>query len=207
MSTCTFVYLASQSPRRQALLSQIGVSFKVILPHDTTKAEALEKVLPDESALHYVKRVTLLKLNAALHQLSLATHSKEPVLCADTTVVIDQEILGKPRDEKHAIHMLQMLAGKTHHVLTAVAIGHNEKVFTALSRSSVQFAPITTKDIQNYVDSQEPMGKAGAYAIQGLASAFIQKISGSYSGIMGLPLYETSQLLKKIQAPSCNKTS
>jgi septum formation protein len=207
MNSTTFVYLASQSPRRQALLSQIGVSFKVLLPHDAAKAEALEEVLPNESALRYVKRVTRLKLTAALHQLSLGSHSKEPVLCADTTVVIDQEILGKPRDEQHAVHMLQMLAGKTHHVLTAVAIGHNGKVYTALSRSSVQFAPMTFEDIHCYVDSQEPMGKAGAYAVQGLASAFIQKISGSYSGIMGLPLYETSQLLKKIQSISCNKTS
>jgi septum formation protein len=198
MSTYPFVYLASQSPRRQALLSQIGVSFEVIFPHDTAQAEALEAVWPHETALRYVKRVTGLKLKSALHQLSLSTHSKEPVLCADTTVVIDQEILGKPRDEQHAVQMLQTLAGKTHHVLTAVAIGHNGKVYTALSRSSVQFAPMTSDDIQQYVDSQEPMGKAGAYAVQGLASRFIRKISGSYSGIMGLPLYETSQLLKSI---------
>jgi septum formation protein len=156
-------------------------------------------VLPNESALNYVKRVTRLKLKAALQQMQQQSLAVRPVLCADTTVVIDQRILGKPANASQAIDMLTQLSGKTHHVLTAVAVGHHRRIHLALSRSSVKFVPMTAADIQAYVDSHEPMGKAGAYAVQGRASAFIQKISGSYSGIMGLPLYETTQLLKSIE--------
>ena len=132
-----------------------------------------------------------------MHQQSLPVR---PVLCADTTVVIDQRILGKPANATQAIEMLTLLSGKTHQVLTAVAVGHHRRTLLALSRSSVKFVTMTSADIQAYVDSHEPMGKAGAYAVQGRASAFIQKISGSYSGIMGLPLYETTQLLQSIEA-------
>ena len=199
MSHPSFVYLASQSPRRQALLQQIGVAFEVVLPSDTQAAEALEAVLPNESALTYVKRVSRLKLRSAILELAAQSRPLAPVLCADTTVVIDQQILGKPVDAQHAYDMLSRLSGKTHHVLTAVVIGHNGRLQQTLSKSSVQFASMTAHDIQAYVDSGEPMGKAGAYAIQGRVSAFISKISGSYSGIMGLPLYETSQLLKSIE--------
>jgi len=199
MSSTPFIYLASQSPRRQALLEQIGVAFKLLLPADLAAAEALEEVLPQESALTYVKRVTRLKLKAALQQMHQQSLPVRPVLCADTTVVIDQRILGKPENASQAIEMLTQLSGKTHHVLTAVAVGHHRGIHLALSRSSVQFTPMTAADIQAYVDSHEPMGKAGAYAVQGRASAFIRKISGSYSGIMGLPLYETTQLLKLIE--------
>jgi septum formation protein len=199
MSHPSFVYLASQSPRRQALLQQIGVAFEVVLPSDTQAAEALEAVLPNESALKYVKRVSRLKLRSAILELAAQSRPLAPVLCADTTVVIDQQILGKPVDAQHAYDMLSRLSGKTHHVLTAVVIGHNGRLQQALSKSSVQFSSMTAHDIQAYVDSGEPMGKAGAYAIQGRVSAFISKISGSYSGIMGLPLYETSQLLKSIE--------
>ena len=200
MSASPFVYLASQSPRRQALLDQIGVAYKVLLPADAEAAEALEAVLPQESALRYVKRVTRLKVLAALEQIQLQSLVAAPVLCADTTVVVEGHILGKPANESEAAQMLSLLSGKTHQVLTAVAIGHNQDIHLALSRSRVKFAPMTAADIQDYVASQEPMGKAGAYAIQGRASAFISHVSGSYSGIMGLPLYETSQLLKQIGA-------
>jgi len=200
MSSSPFIYLASQSPRRQALLEQIGVAFKLLLPTDLAAAEALEALFPNESALKYVKRVTRLKLKAAMQQMHQQSLPLGPVLCADTTVVIDQRILGKPENASQAIEMLTQLSGKTHQVLTAVAIGHNHRIHLALSRSSVKFTQMTAADIQAYVDSQEPMGKAGAYAVQGRASAFIQKISGSYSGIMGLPLYETTQLLKSIEA-------
>jgi len=199
MSASSFIYLASQSPRRQALLEQIGVAFKLLLPPDLAAAEALEEVLPQDSALKYVKRVTRLKLKAAMQQMQQQSLPVRPVLCADTTVVIDQRILGKPANATQAIDMLTQLSGKTHQVLTAVAVGHHDRFHLALSRSSVKFVAMTAADIQAYVDSHEPMGKAGAYAIQGRASAFIQKISGSYSGIMGLPLYETSQLLKSIE--------
>ncbi|NBS76085.1 MAG: septum formation inhibitor Maf [Betaproteobacteria bacterium] len=200
MSALPFVYLASQSPRRQALLDQIGVAYKVLLPTDAEAAEALEAVLPQESALRYVKRVTRLKVLSALEQIQLQSLVAAPVLCADTTVVVEGHILGKPANESEAAQMLSLLSGKTHQVLTAVAIGHNQDIHLALSRSRVKFAPMTAADIQDYVASQEPMGKAGAYAIQGRASAFISHVSGSYSGIMGLPLYETSQLLKQIGA-------
>ena len=200
MSALPFVYLASQSPRRQALLDQIGVAYKVLLPTDAEAAEALEAVLPQESALRYVKRVTRLKVLAALEQIQLQSLEAAPVLCADTTVVVDRHILGKPANESEATQMLSLLSGKTHQVLTAVAIGHNREIHLTLSRSRVKFATMTAADIQDYVASQEPMGKAGAYAIQGRASAFISHTSGSYSGIMGLPLYETTQLLKQIGA-------
>jgi len=199
MSSSPFIYLASQSPRRQALLDQIGVAFKLLIPVDLAAAEDLEAVLPNESALKYVKRVTRLKLKAAMLQMHRQSLPLAPVLCADTTVVIHQRILGKPANATQAIEMLTQLSGQTHQVMTAVAIGHNQRIHLALSRSSVKFTPMTAADIQAYVDSQEPMGKAGAYAVQGRASAFIQKISGSYSGIMGLPLYETTQLLKLIE--------
>jgi septum formation protein len=200
MSALPFIYLASQSPRRQALLDQIGVTYKVLLPTDAEAAEALEAVLPQESALKYVKRVTRLKVLAALEQIQQQSLETAPVLCADTTVVVEGHILGKPSNAREATQMLSLLSGKTHQVLTAVAIGHNQDIHLALSRSRVKFASMTAADIQDYVASQEPMGKAGAYAIQGRASAFISHVSGSYSGIMGLPLYETSQLLKQIGA-------
>ena len=200
MSAFPFVYLASQSPRRQALLDQIGVSYKVLLPSDPEAAEALEAVLPQESALRYVKRVTRLKLQAAMRQIHQQSLPFAPVLCADTTVVVDRQILGKPANARQAAEMLRLLSGKAHQVLTAVAIGHNQDIQLALSRSRVKFAPMTAADIQDYVASEEPMGKAGAYAIQGRASAFISHVSGSYSGIMGLPLYETTLLLKQIGA-------
>jgi septum formation protein len=200
MSAFPFVYLASQSPRRQALLDQIGVSYKVLLPSDPEAAEALEAVLPQESALRYVKRVTRLKLQAAMRQIHQQSLPFAPVLCADTTVVLDGQILGKPANARQAAEMLRLLSGKAHQVLTAVAIGHNQDIQLALSRSRVKFAPMTAADIQDYVASEEPMGKAGAYAIQGRASAFISHVSGSYSGIMGLPLYETTLLLKQIGA-------
>lgn len=199
MSAFPFVYLASQSPRRQGLLDQIGVTYQVLLPTDPEAAEALEAVLPQESALRYVKRVTRLKVQAAMRQMHQQSLPSAPVLCADTTVVVDRQILGKPANTVEATDMLRLLSGKTHQVLTAVAIGHNQTIHLALSRSRVKFAPMTAAEIQDYVASQEPMGKAGAYAIQGLASAFISHISGSYSGIMGLPLYETTLLLKQIR--------
>ena len=200
MSAFPFVYLASQSPRRQALLDQIGVAYQVLLPSDPAAAEALEAVLPQEPALRYVKRVTRLKVQAAMRQIHQQSLPFAPVLCADTTVVVDRQILGKPANARQATDMLRLLSGKAHQVLTAVAIGHNQDIQLALSRSRVKFAPMTAADIQDYVASEEPMGKAGAYAIQGRASAFISHVSGSYSGIMGLPLYETTLLLKQIGA-------
>jgi septum formation protein len=198
MKPLPFVYLASQSPRRQQLLSQMAVPFKVMLPHDTDAAEALERVLPDETPLAYVQRVTLLKLQHAKAECTRLAWPSHPILCADTTVALGSHILGKPQNETEATDMLQRLSGQTHQVFTAIAIANGRQILRALSRSKVRFAPLSAQEIEAYVASQEPMGKAGAYGIQGLASGFIRSIQGSYSGIMGLPLFETTRLLRKV---------
>jgi len=192
----SFVYLASQSPRRRQLLEQLGVAYELLLPEPHEDAEALEVVLPHEAPLAYVKRVTQLKLDAALarHQrLGLPT---APVLCSDTTVALGRVILGKPEDAADAARMLTMLAGQTHRVLTAVALGLADVRLLAVSVSKVSFAPMTAAQVKAYVDTGEPMGKAGAYGVQGRAAAHIARINGSYTGIMGLPLFETAQLLR-----------
>jgi len=198
MKPLPFVYLASQSPRRQQLLSQMAVPFKVLLPHDTDAAEALERVLPDETPLAYVQRVTLLKLQHAKAECTRLAWPSHPILCADTTVALGSHILGKPQNETEATDMLLRLSGQTHQVFTAIAIANGRQILRALSRSKVRFAPLSAQEIEAYVASQEPMGKAGAYGIQGLASGFIRSIQGSYSGIMGLPLFETTRLLRKV---------
>lgn len=189
------IYLASQSPRRQQLLTQIGVSFELLLPQDAAAAEALEEWVAGESPRAYVKRVTLLKLQAAMAQLQKKGLPVKPVLSADTTVTLEGVVFGKPADEADAMTMLKKLSGQTHQVLTAVAIGQGRRRLCKLQCSSVTFAPMTDEEISTYVETGEPMGKAGAYAIQGFAAGFVQKIAGSHSGIMGLPVYETRQML------------
>lgn len=189
------IYLASQSPRRQQLLTQIGVPFELLLPEDTVAAEALEDRVGGESARTYVRRVTLLKLQAAIRHLKKKNLSHRPVLTADTTVALDGHIFGKPADEAEAQMMLKSLSGHTHQVLTAVAIGDGLRMMCRVQCSHVTFSPMTKDDISNYVTTGEPMGKAGAYAIQGIAAGFVKKIAGSHSGIMGLPVYETRQML------------
>jgi septum formation protein len=208
MSESPFVYLASQSPRRRQLLEQLGVRYELLLADDTEDAEALEVVLPNEAPRAYVQRVTLLKLDAALSRMQRRGLPIAPVLCSDTTVALGKTILGKPDDAKHAAQILGALSGQTHRVLTSVAMGavsssraaarahQPPKIAQALSVSNVRFAPLTRAQIQAYVASGEPMGKAGAYAVQGRAAAYIERISGSYSGIMGLPMFETAQLLR-----------
>ncbi len=191
-----FVYLASQSPRRRQLLEQLGVAYELLLPADDEDAEALEVVLPNEAPLTYVQRVTQRKLDAALQRLRDRKLPPAPVLCSDTTVALGRTILGKPANHADAKHILATLSGKTHRVLTAVAIGTAKARQQAVSISRVTFAPITPAQIQAYVASGEPMGKAGAYAVQGRAAAYISGLSGSYSGIMGLPMFETAQLLQ-----------
>ena len=190
-----FVYLASQSPRRSQLLEQIGVRHELLLPGDDEDAESLEVMLNNEAPSSYVKRVTQLKLDAALLRLKKRGLAPGPIVCSDTTVALGRTVYGKPQDANDAARMLAELAGKTHRVLTAVVIGTSRKRVQALSESRVTFAPLSAAQIKAYVASQEPMGKAGAYAVQGRAAAFIAHISGSYSGIMGLPLFETRQLL------------
>ena len=191
-------YLASQSPRRSQLLDQLGLAHTLLLPGSDEDAEALEVVRPREAPKAYVQRVTILKLRAALTRLHARGLNDGPVLCADTTVALGREILGKPTDARDAARMLRQLSGKRHRVLTAVAVGWGTRQAQACSESWVQFAPLSDADIADYVASGEPMGKAGAYGIQGRAAQYIAKISGSYSGIMGLPLYETAQVLKAL---------
>ena len=193
-----FIYLASQSPRRAQLLGQLGVKHALLLADADEDAEALEAVLAHEAPAAYVQRVTALKLDAAVARLRRRSLAEAPVLCADTTVALGRTILGKPADADDAARMLRLLSGSTHRVLTAVALQQGEQRHAALSTSRVRFAPLTDAQIGRYVEGGEPMGKAGAYAIQGAAAAFVEHLSGSYSGIMGLPMFETSALLRAI---------
>ncbi|HDR9047361.1 TPA: septum formation inhibitor Maf [Burkholderia vietnamiensis] len=192
------LYLASQSPRRQELLQQIGVRFELLLPRPDEDAEALEAELAGEAADAYVQRVTVVKAEAARARLVASGKPAAPVLVADTTVTIDGAILGKPADADDALAMLTRLAGREHEVLTAVAvIGADGALLPpALSRSSVRFAAAPRDAFERYVETGEPFGKAGAYAIQGRAAEFVERIAGSHSGIMGLPLFETAALLR-----------
>ncbi len=198
MNKKPWLYLASQSPRRRQLLEQWGVDCRLLLPDPAEDAEALEQVLPNELPAHYVKRVTRLKLKAALARVKARGLPTGPVLCADTTVALDTHILGKPENSAHAVQMLRQLAGRPHQVLTAVAVGSRGETHQALSRSTVRFKALTDDDIERYVATGEPMGKAGAYGIQGLAGLWVQGISGSYTGIVGLPAFETAKVLQAV---------
>ena len=191
-----FVYLASQSPRRRQLLEQFGMPYKLLLPDDNEDAEALEIALKNEAPGAYVVRVTGLKLDAAVARLKRRKLTPAPILCSDTTVALGRIIYGKPADTNDAKRMLTELSGHTHRVLTAVAVQSGRKRFDALSTSKVTFDAMTSQQINTYVASGEPMGKAGAYAVQGRAALHITRIDGSYSGIMGLPVRETALLLK-----------
>ena len=192
-----FIYLASQSPRRRQLLEQLGIKLQLLLPDESEDAESLEDVLPGEAPAHYVKRVTGLKLDAAVARMKRRGLPPAPVLCSDTTVALGRTIYGKPVDARDAARMLRELSGATHRVLTAVAIQSGRKRREALSDSRVTFEAMTPAQIRTYVASGEPMGKAGAYAVQGQAAAHIVRIAGSYTGIMGLPLHETAALLRE----------
>ena len=192
----SFIYLASQSPRRSQLLEQLGVAHQLLLPDADEDSEALEVVLPGELPRDYVQRVTALKLQAALARLQRLGLPDAPVLCADTTVALGSAIFGKPADGQDAQRMLKQLSGRTHQVFTAVALGWSGRVEQACSASDVVFTALQPEAIARYAATGEPMGKAGAYAVQGRAAAFIARIEGSYSGIMGLPLFETAQLLR-----------
>ncbi|WBY01950.1 Maf family protein [Ramlibacter tataouinensis] len=192
----TFIYLASQSPRRRQLLEQLGVAHELLLPDPDEDTESIEAALPNEAPAHYVRRVTGLKLDAAMQRLQRRGLPPAPVLCSDTTVALGRTIFGKPADEAEAAAMLHELSGRSHRVLTAVAIQRGRTRREALSDSHVTFSRLTPAQIRRYVASGEPLGKAGAYAIQGQASAYIPRISGSYSGIMGLPMHETAMLLQ-----------
>ena len=195
--TQPFIYLASQSPRRRQLLEQLGVVYELLLPDAGEDTESIEEVLPGEAPARYVRRVARLKLDAARERRKCRKLPAAPILCSDTTVALGRMIFGKPADEADARRMLRELAGHTHRVLTAVCIDNGSKQLEALSDSRVTFAAMTPAQIKAYVATGEPLGKAGAYAVQGRAAAFISDIRGSYSGIMGLPMHETAQLLRE----------
>ncbi len=199
MTTCATardpVYLASQSPRRQALLAQIGVRFELLVADADEDVEALEATVPGESPTRYVQRVTMAKLEAAAARRARRGLPPSPILVADTTVAIGGRILGKPTDAEDAARMLRALSGRTHRVLTAVAVLRGARARVRVNVSRVSFARLSTDDVARYLALGEWRGKAGGYAIQGHAARFVRRIEGSHSGIMGLPLYETARLL------------
>ncbi|MCK9984925.1 MAG: septum formation protein [Azoarcus sp.] len=198
------IYLASRSPRRRELLRQIGVHFDLLVFRGTERgadADVDETPLPDEDVEHYVERVALTKAQAGCRRLQWRTLPQHPVLSADTTLELDGDIIGKPADAVDAAAILRRLSGRTHRVLTAVAMSDGARTRSCINASEVRFRPITDAEIRHYVASGEPMDKAGAYGIQGRAAVFIEEIRGSYTGIMGLPLFETAQLLDAFGYP------
>ncbi|MEO7057586.1 MAG: Maf family protein [Caldimonas sp.] len=194
-----FIYLASQSPRRRQLLEQIGVRYEMLLANADEDAESLEATRAGELPGAYVERVTRAKLAAACARHRARRLPPAPILCADTTVALGTRILGKPVDAADASRTLALLSGRTHRVISAVAVGSASGTRSRLlSRiSHVRFAPLSGADIDRYVAGGEPFGKAGAYAIQSAAAAWIERIDGSYTAIMGLPLHETATLLRE----------
>jgi septum formation protein len=193
------IYLASKSPRRRELLQQIGVYFEVLElieepgSHGAVSEIPFEREVPD----NYVVRVAREKADSGWAAVLWRDLPRRPVLAADTTVTIDGQILGKPANHEEAMHMLQLLSGRTHQVLTAVAVRYKDQVNEVLHRSEVRFAALSEKTMRAYCDLPEPYDKAGGYGVQGHAAQFIEHISGSHSGIMGLPLFETTRLLKQ----------
>ena len=197
MSRHAFIYLASQSPRRRELLDQLGVRHEPLLAGPDEDVESLEAVRAGELPAAYVDRVTRAKLRAAQRRRRARGLPAAPILCADTTVALGRRILGKPIDAADALATLRLLSGRTHRVITAVALAGARSERIAVSVSSVRFAAIAEAELARYVAGGEPFGKAGAYAIQSGAARWIARIAGSYSGIMGLPLYETAVLLRQ----------
>ena len=193
-----FIYLASQSPRRRQLLEQMGVRCELLLPDASEDAEALEAERQGELPLAYVQRVTRAKLHAARQRLQQRQLPPAPILCSDTTVALGRRIYGKPQDAADAAAILQQLSGRTHRVITAVAVASGKAEHLAVSTSRVSFAELSADTLARYIASGEPFGKAGAYGIQGAAGAWVKRIDGSYTGIMGLPLYETAELLRAV---------
>jgi septum formation protein len=194
------VYLASKSPRREELLRQLGVEFTELLLREAAGREAdiVEEPREGEDALEYVKRITRLKASVAWHRMTRRNLTPKPVLAADTEVVLEGKVLGKPKDAPDAIAMLTALSGRTHEVITAVAVRWEAQLAQTVSSSRVTFRVLQKDEIERYIATGEPFDKAGAYAIQGRAAAFIRHLEGSYSGVMGLPLFETAEILTKI---------
>ena len=192
------IYLASKSPRRRELLKQIGVQYELLMMREqTSRTDVDEAPLRDEVATNYVERIVLLKAAMATKAVRERRLPPRLILTADTTVTINGEILGKPVDRDDAVGMLKRLSGQSHQVLTAIAVAMERDTKHVVTTSVVTFAALSDDEIKRYVDSGEPMDKAGGYAVQGLAAKFIVSISGSYSGVMGLPLYDTTILLRQ----------
>lgn len=193
------IYLASKSPRRRELLRQIGVEFELLLLRDQAPRgpDVNEEVHPGELPQDYVARVTNEKAAFAWAMMLKRRLPLRPVLAADTTVVIDGNILGKPASTDEAVAMMRLLSGRTHQVMTGIALHLNEYSWQLTQTSDVTFSRLSEEQISRYCATQEPYDKAGGYGIQGLAALFIRHIAGSYSGIMGLPLFETAQLLQE----------
>tara|TARA_B110000483_G_scaffold237020_1_gene311104 strand:+ start:351 stop:962 length:612 start_codon:yes stop_codon:yes gene_type:complete len=191
-----YIILASASARRQELLSQIGVRFTV------RSQDIDESIRSGELANDYVTRMAQEKAGSALNALRVSEDSSDAVvLAADTSVVCDADVLGKPANEADAVGMLRLLSGREHRVLSAVTLATQVNQRSVLSESRVRFREISIDEAQQYYRSGEPMGKAGAYAIQGYAAVFVEQLIGSYSGVMGLPLFETAQLLAEFSVP------
>jgi len=197
------LYLASKSPRRQELLRQLGVEFEELLLREASgrPRDINETPRKDEPAQEYVKRIARLKASLGWHHMARRGLPPKPVLGADTEVVLDGIVLGKPADAAAAVAMLAAMSARTHEVVTAVAIRWETQLAQALSTSRVSFRAIAHDEIERYVATGEPFDKAGGYAIQGRAAAFVQHLEGSYSAVMGLPLFETAELLARIGFP------
>jgi len=198
------IYLASRSPRRRDLLKQIGVPFELLLLREDLRrgADVDETPLAEESPGVYVLRVASAKAAMAVRQIAYRGLPQKPVLSADTTVVFDGQIVGKPVDAEDAARILRTLSGREHQVLTAVAVALREQIEAQISVSSVLFRELSDAEIRSYVATGEPLDKAGAYAIQGRGGVLVTRMTGSYSGIMGLPLAETVELLQKFGIPT-----
>lgn len=190
----TAIYLASRSPRRRDILAQLHVPHEVLLPARPHGPD--EPMLPGEAPAAYVRRTAREKAERGVITLRKRGLTPRPVLAADTTVILHDEVLGKPEDRAHAIQMLQRLSGERHEVHTALALALDDALYEDVSITEVWFRPLDERDIARYCDSGEPYDKAGAYGIQGMAGVFVERINGSHTGVMGLPMYETARLLR-----------
>jgi len=201
--TAPQIHLASKSPRRQQLLRQLGIDFDVLKLREAAgrDRDIVEGARDAEPPLHYVERMARTKVGAGWQRMYQRKLPERPVLSADTEVVLDGVIFGKPKDADDAKRMLKALSGQTHQVMTAVAVRWHDRTEFELSVSSVSFRQLTDEEIDHYVATGEPDDKAGAYAIQGKAAAFITRIDGSFSGVVGLPLAETAELLARVGMP------
>jgi len=197
------VYLASKSPRRQELLRQLGVEFEELLLREAPgrRRDIVEEPRKDEPPLEYVKRIARTKASLGWHRMQRRELPPRPVLGADTEVVLDGAAVGKPADAEAAVAMLVALSGRTHEVITAVAVRWQTQLALAVSTSQVTFRVLSKDEVERYVAIGESLDKAGGYGIQGKAAAFVQHLEGSYSGVMGLPLFETAELLARLGFP------